>query len=284
MSGAAMVPVTALILILLISPGCGWSGARESAELAAVAREAIAVKGAPGRTISYLRAGDARGRRVLLIHGTPGSGSQWESFLVHPPPESEIFAPDRLGFGRSLTSVDDGCDSHRAVTGFAEQAAALAPLLIDHDGRGTIVVGHSLGGPIAAWLAAEHPDCVAGLVILAGSLDPDLEEWRWYNEVASWWVVQWALPDEIVRANREVRDAAEQARALRPLLARIRCPVIIIHGTADDLVPLGNAEYARREMAGAANVETLIIDGEGHFLPWVREAEIREAIDALIRP
>lgn len=281
MTRAALV----VSLFAVLIGGCMSLAPAESRELAALQRESVQTGDVPGRIISFLRTGDDAGQRVLLIHGTPGSGSQWESFLLHPPSGFEIVAPDRLGFGLSVTRAATGAEpSHAAVPNFADQAKSLASLLVERNGRGTIVVGHSLGGPIAARLAAEYPDCVAGLVILAGSLDPELEEWHWYNELASWWIVQWLLPDELVRANREVARADKETRELRPLLSRIRCPVIIIHGTADELVPVANADYASRELKNAARVESVILTGEGHFLPWRREREIREAIARLSPP
>ncbi len=60
-------------------------------------------------------------------------------------------------------------------------------------------MGHSFGGPIIVRAALDHPELVGGLVIAAGDLDPDLEEWRWYNRLADLWLVRLAIPGAMAR-------------------------------------------------------------------------------------
>ncbi|MFX6532648.1 alpha/beta fold hydrolase, partial [Acinetobacter baumannii] len=67
--------------------------------------------------LSYLKAGNQDGPRVILVHGTPGSASAWADYLTQPPPGVEVLALDRPGFGHSGPAG--------AVTGLAEQAAAV---------------------------------------------------------------------------------------------------------------------------------------------------------------
>ncbi|MCA9309752.1 MAG: alpha/beta hydrolase [Phycisphaerales bacterium] len=219
--------------------------------------------------VSYLVAGDPEAQRIVYVHGTPGSASAFLDYLLEPEPGFEHLTYDRPGFGE--TTPGD------VVTSFASQARALEPLLVKRDGRGTILVGHSLGGPIIAQAAAMFPDRVAGLVILAGSLDPGLEKLRWYNHVADWMLVRWALPRSLRHSNDEVLDARRETELLAPLLPGITCPVTIVHGDRDGLVPVANVDYMQAELTGA-RVETVIIHGEDHFIPWTQEDVIREAI------
>jgi pimeloyl-ACP methyl ester carboxylesterase len=243
----------------------------------AVERSGVAVAEVPGRELAYYRAGDPSAIRVIYVHGTPGDALGWKSYLASPVAGTESVAVDRLGFGASRSSTA----ANGAVVSFEEQAAAIRKLLVVRGGRGTVLVGHSLGGPISCRIAAENPGEVAGLVLLAPSVDPDLESWRWYNRLADTALVRWALPREMAVANEEIKVAAAEERALAPILSRIRCPVIVIHGSADRLVPVGNAPWLRGMLSGAARVDVRIMEGEGHFIPWKREAEVRAAVAEL---
>lgn len=80
--------------------------------------------------------------RIIFIHGTPGHAGVFALYLLDPVPGYECIAVDRPGFG--------GSSECGPVPSFEQQAAAIAPLLTQQQGRWPILVGHSLGGPIAA--------------------------------------------------------------------------------------------------------------------------------------
>src|SRR3546814_18455192 len=87
--------------------------------------------------------------------------------------------------------------STRTDTLFPYTTLFRSPLLLGN-GAPAIVVGHSLGGPIAAKLAMDYPDRVRGLLLLAPSVAPALEAPRWYQRLATWRVVQWLLPRTLI--------------------------------------------------------------------------------------
>jgi pimeloyl-ACP methyl ester carboxylesterase len=224
-------------------------------------------------TLAYRRAGPPQARRVIFIHGTPGDSSAWADELVDPLPGFEIVAVDRLGFGASKPQ--------RVFTSYRDQAAAIAPLLVTRDGRAPLIVGHSLGGPIAASLCAEYPDRVGGMLILAGSFDPELEEPRWYNHAASWGIFSWMVPEVMLKSNKEMFAGRDETALLLPKLASITCPVIILQGEQDTLVPPSNAAFAKDRLVGARSVEVEMLAQEGHFLPWKQRERMRELIHRL---
>lgn len=236
-------------------------------EVAALERRSVSVDGV---RLSYLRAGDPTGRRIIFVHGTPGDAEAWADYLLDPPAGLELVAIDRLGFGKS------GPD--RAVTSLARQSAALKPLLVARDGRRPILVGHSLGGPIIAQAAADMPDLVGPLVIVAGSLDPGLERVHWAQHVGAWRPISALLPRALRNANAELMALEPQLAALAPRLAGITCPVAIVHGTRDDLVPYANVPFMRQRLAGTQRMEVMTLPERNHFLPWNSMAEVRAAI------
>lgn len=227
--------------------------------------------------LSYLRAGDPDAPRIIYIHGTPGSADGWADFLVAPVPGWEAVAVDRLGFGKS------GPKGGRAEPSFEAQAQAIAPLLVERGGQWPVLVGHSLGGPIAARLAAAHPGKVGGLVIVAGSLDPAHENPGILQRIASTGFVRFFLPRVLDNSMGELDAALAQTTLLAPELHKVVCPVTIIHGVNDRLVPFENVEYSRTMLTGAASVRIVRLEKQGHFIPWERPEVIREAIEALPR-
>lgn len=223
--------------------------------------------------VSTLRTGDRDGPRVIYVHGTPGSAEAFVDFLAEPVPDHESISIDRLGFGDS--------ESGRAWPRFEDQVAAIEPLLVPRGDRFPILVGHSLGGPIVARAAAEHPDRVGGLVIVAGSLDPELETPRWFNHVADVPFIRPLVPSVMRTSNDEILAAYPETVALREILARVRCPVVVIHGDRDGLVPVENVAYMQRAFAHV-DLTVEVIAGAGHFIPWRHPESIRRAIGSLI--
>jgi pimeloyl-ACP methyl ester carboxylesterase len=236
-------------------------------------RSAMAVGKPLGARISYLRAGNPAGPCVVLVHGTPGSATGWADYLVVPPAGTEVVALDRPGFG---ASAPDG-----AVPSLAAQAAAVVALL-PADQRPVVLLGHSLGAPIVAWaaaqLAADQPERSVAIVMLAGSLDPAQERVHAMQHIGAWTPVHWLLPRVIRNANTELMALKPELEALGAILPSVKAKVVIVHGTADDLVPVANVAYMQERFSGARSIGTVLLEGQNHFLPWNSEGAVREAL------
>jgi pimeloyl-ACP methyl ester carboxylesterase len=219
---------------------------------------------------SCLQAGDAAGRRVIFVHGTPGAAEGWAEYLLNVPAGLEYLALDRPGFGQS---APEG-----ALAPLADQAAAVARLKVTRAGRKPILVGHSLGGAIVAWLAATQPEASGGIVIAAGSLDPEQERLHPLQPWGEVCPIRRLLPRAMRNANRELMGLKPWLERLQPMLPRIRVPVWILHGTGDDLVPYANVDFMLRNMTQAAQVTVDRLEGANHFLPWNHRPRIEKAI------
>jgi pimeloyl-ACP methyl ester carboxylesterase len=219
--------------------------------------------------------------RVLFVHGSPGTWDAWTGFMKDPElgAAARLLAVDRPGFGGSARG--------RAVPSLAAQAAALAAVLERGDGDGAlpgrpaIVVGHSLGGPIAARLAMDRPELVAGLLLVAPSSDPAEERHRWYNVAGATLAVQWFLPVDWTVSNRELWPLKQELEAMLPRWGSIRCPTIVVQGMADDLVPPANADFAERRLA-PDRVRVDRYPGAGHFILWQRPETVRKPLLELL--
>ncbi|MEL1262967.1 alpha/beta hydrolase [Pseudoxanthomonas putridarboris] len=102
---------------------------------------------------------------VVMVHGFTGGKENWYPLAERLGGRYRLVVPDLPGWGESQRI--DGADY-----GFAAQAARLADFLrhVRRDGSPIVLLGHSMGGGIAAIAAAEHPQLVArvGLIDAAG--------------------------------------------------------------------------------------------------------------------
>jgi pimeloyl-ACP methyl ester carboxylesterase len=114
----------------------------------------------PAGTLQAVVAGSGDATPVLFVHAFAGSSIQWAPQLEHAGSRRRAVAIDLHGHGRSEARRGARFD----VPSFAADIGAAA------DGLGLdrfAIVGHSLGGAAAIAYAAEHPDRVAGLMLVA---------------------------------------------------------------------------------------------------------------------
>ena len=270
MPGRRIGHLWSALSVVLASVGCAPPGPRAPEAATDTLRHRLSMPGdVQGLSLSYLRGGDVSGPLLVLVHGTPGSATGWADYLLDPPPGMAVIALDRPGFG---SSGPDG-----AVTRLREQAEAVLALL-PTDGRRVVLLGHSLGGPVVARVAAEHPERVSALVLLAASLDPALETIHPMQRVGNWPWVRGMLPRSIRNANAELMALKPELESLAVLLPKIKARVVIVHGTLDDLVPVDNVAFMQARLTGARCVKTVLLPGGNHFLPWNSPALVRDAV------
>jgi 3-oxoadipate enol-lactonase len=97
---------------------------------------------------------------VVLLHGLFATGAlNWSPFLDDLNAHYRVIAIDHRGHGRGIVGHDEF-----SLEGCADDVAALLGAL----GTGpAILVGYSMGGPIAQLVWRRHPETVRGLVLCA---------------------------------------------------------------------------------------------------------------------
>jgi pimeloyl-ACP methyl ester carboxylesterase len=225
------------------------------------------------RQFHYVKAGDSSKPLVLFLHGSPGSLSAFIHFLVDSTllDKGLLITADRPGFGYS--NFGNGESSLK------QQAAFLKPLLEQYKGnRPIILVGHSLAGALIARMAADYPELVDGFIIVAGSIDPTLEpNETWFRAPLATPFLSWLLPSSFRASNEEIYQLKPELERMLPLWKEIKCPVIVIQGKKDVLVPAENADFAKKMLVNA-DVEIILVDGMNHFVPWSNPELINDAI------
>jgi pimeloyl-ACP methyl ester carboxylesterase len=104
------------------------------------------------------------GKNVLLLHGWTCDSHDWSWQLPVLESRCRVVAVDLRGHGRSEVMPPGAY----APADFVADIESL--IVTKHPGQKFILVGHSMGGQIAARLAARRPDLVSGVVSVDGAL------------------------------------------------------------------------------------------------------------------
>ncbi len=224
------------------------------------------------RVINYLDVGPHDAPLILFVHGSPGSLSAFIDFLGDTllTSRAHLITVDRPGFGHS--------NFGNAEPSLEKQAALLRPILEQNKmHRPIILVGHSLGGPLIARMAMDFPELVDGIILVAPSIDPELEPYEWFRAPLASPFLSWLLPRSLRASNDEIYKLKPELEEMLPLWSRISIKATVIQGCKDTLVDPGNADFAARMMTGT-KVTLITVEGMDHFVPWNNPELIRRAI------
>lgn len=231
------------------------------------------------------------GDPIVLLHGVPGWSGDWpERLLGRLAERRRVIAIDLVGFGFSARPVNVGMDAWGA-----QVAAVLAAL----GETGVTVVGHDMGAIAALAAATSEGDAVARIVLVSPAVpvEDDAQTWRAFlplvpgaGELVAGWSAALLVPRSApaglasgpwweVPGTRRCTLAALRDGAPPDTLTRavkdVRVPTLVLHGTADDVVPW---TVARRWVPSIGGVLVRLVDGGGHWLPTERPDEIADAI------
>lgn len=275
----------------------------------------VATENSTDVEIYYTDQGPAVGQPVVLIHGFPLSGESWD-LQQHALLDAgfRVIAYDRRGFGAS-SKTGSGFD-------YDTFAADLHALIEDLDLTDAVLVGFSMGtGEIARYLSRYGAGRIAKAAFL-GSLEPYLlltednpdgaGDQAFFDGIAAA-VVQdrhafltgflrdfYNLDALLgVRISQEAVDAAVQvanqagntAIAAAPLtwptdfrddIPAITVPALILHGTADNILPIDKTARRFRDLV-PGDVTYVELEGAPHGLLRTHGTEVNEALLAFLR-
>jgi len=245
---------------------------------------------------------------VVMLHGFTGSKENWYPLAAALGGRYRVLIPDLPGWGESERKPG-------AVYGFTEQAAnveafirALSP------GKPVVLLGHSMGGGIAAVAAARYPREIAkvglldaagvrfkdnafGLDVLAGrnpfAVEDEASLKRYIDIVfhdarAKPWL-PWPASTALIRKRRadagfEQDVLARIGRSEDSLLpgqeaASIRQPTLLLWCRQDAVIDASALELYAQRIPQARKV---LLDGCGHMSLMERPAEVVDAVVALV--
>jgi N-formylmaleamate deformylase len=234
-----------------------------------------------------------QGRPVYLIPGLASPGEVWDDLAVHL--RSQGYQT------RVLTLAGFAGQPPMAESSFLPVVhQALAEQLMDHQGSKPLVIGHSLGGFMAFWLAATVPDSLSGMVAIDGVpylgalSDPEAtpesnaaqaeqlagfmsslsaDQYAAQNRMALGGMVSSEEEIERLAAAGSLSDPGTVGRAvaemltidIRPMLGDIRVPVVLIQAADSGAMEAAHAAYAG-QVEGIENVRHVVASRGRHFV------------------
>ena len=270
---------------------------RAAAQTAAPATLAPSVPAAPSPAqaggLNLVRLREGAGVPTLLIHGFGADANGWRPFLSGSVSGKPVDALDLPGHGASR--VGDVSSFETLVDAVEQALLGATPGAFD-------LVGHSLGGAVAAALAARGALQVRSLLLLApAGLGPEINRdflrgflaatregslTPWLHELVA---DPATITPAFVRATLRSREESQlvqtqthiagavfpdgtQAFSIRRDLAALTMPVRVVVGAADRIIP------ARHATGLPGMVATHVFPNVGH-MPHL---EAREAVAAIL--
>lgn len=254
------------------------------------------------------------GQAVVLIHGYPLDGSSWEKQTAALLEAGyRVITYDRRGFGKS-SQPTEGYD-------YDTFAADLKTVLDTLDLNDAVLVGFSMGtGEVARYISTYGSARVAKAVFL-GSLEPFLlktddnpdgvpqevfdglsaavtaDRYAFFTDFfknfynSDTFLGTARLSQESVDAswNLASKSGAFASVAAQPTwltdfradIPKIDVPALIVHGTADNILPIDVTGRSFKDALPSA--EYLEIEGAPHGLLWTHGAEINDALLAFLK-
>lgn len=203
----------------------------------------------PSGSVRYLVTGS--GPALVYLH--PMGGLRWTRVLERLAATHTVYAPTLPGF--------DGTPLHAGVASGAALGGLTAAFIEAVVGPRADVYGHSFGGWVAMWLAAEHPARIDHLVLEApGGLRP-AEAPPPPADPAAFQRALWLRPENHLADLREPgADAGNPAmrthyalpasidEALAPKLGTIAHQTLLLGGTADIITPSASQRYIKSRL------------------------------------
>ncbi|HSY35656.1 MAG TPA: alpha/beta hydrolase [Acidobacteriaceae bacterium] len=248
------------------------------------------------------------GKPVLLIHGWPLSGASWERQTAALLASGHrVITYDRRGFGRS-SQPTSGYDYDTLASDTYKLIEAL-------DLKGVTLVGFSMGGgEVARYLGKYNNGRVTKAVFMASiapalrrsadnpeGVDPKVFEGikqaieadrfafldtflnNFYNKKL---LFNTRISDQAIHASFNVGSASSYHAMLncvdawledfRADIAQIKIPTLVIHGDADQILPIDAT--GKRTAALIPGAQLHIVKDGPHGLNWTHATEVNKAL------
>jgi pimeloyl-ACP methyl ester carboxylesterase len=220
-----------------------------------------------GKLVHYETFG--RGDPIVFLHGWMGSWRYWFPVMEDLAPEHRSYGLDLWGFGDS----DKGCERYDVET-YVEMLTAFMDELGIWQAP---VVGHTLGGAIAAELAVRHPDRISKVMAVSLPLTADAINRKLLSAGSNdllarlFWRRQRPYPEVEMSVPKTARNAIaltiqSVARLdLRSTCEQLQVPLLSVYGEKDSIVDARQAD----ELEGNHSAARAIVLPDAYHFPML---------------
>lgn len=229
-----------------------------------------------GHTLRYATIGDNTKPTLIFIHGTPGSISDAFPLLEKTDilTRYHVIVPDRPGFGGSMNGAE--------MPNIRQQSELLSELLfLSGNSEKIILVWWSYAGALLPTIAAQHPNRIKQLVIVAGTMDPEHQTIWKISYPLHYTRLKYLIPNMLRVTNAEKLSSIDQLKTISEDRSKITVPVWLIHGTKDWIVQIENTYFAEKKLINSQKIVVKIIDGVGHEIPITQPQTIMDTLNQL---
>jgi len=241
---------------------------------------------------------------ILLVHGTGAHKKWWDPIAPLINANCSVIAPDLPGMGES---------EHRSEYSFEAFGEAIIAML-NHEkamekNKQVYLIGHSLGGHLAGYIASEMPDFPAGLIMIDSPIRPPTYDYDKHQSTGPLRRIKY-YPDKISIIERfrlmppqdcengwYLRYIAEQSvfdveegwrwrfddklfaslRRLHNYEFKFQCPALFIAGGKSLLLESKIMKYIREAFKDSMTVE--VIENAAHHVPLDSPLELVSLIN-----
>jgi pimeloyl-ACP methyl ester carboxylesterase len=250
-----------------------------------------------GHQVRYVRTGS--GPAIVLVHGFASSLYTWKDVLPALVPAHDVVALDLPGFGGSERPAD---------LSFEELPEAVLGLMDELGIDRAALVGNSMGGAVAALVAAERPERVGALVLIdaagfnlgpgeapamvrlamspVGPLVSRLpfkrlaverslrqvfhDDSHVTDERVAEYMAGLGRPGALASIGSLRRSLGERSKIVQDALSQIQAPTLVVWGREDRWIPVAHADLFVAAIPGARKV---FLDACGH-MPQAEKPEV----------
>jgi len=234
---------------------------------------------------------------VLLIHGFGGDLDNWLFNIDALAEKAKVYALDLPGHGQSIKQLSE--------SGLSGLANAVRAFMDTVDVESAHLVGHSMGGAVAATVASGTPDRVLSLSLVSGAgLGPEINSTYidgfvtavsrrelkpvLQNLFADSGLVSRAMVNDLLKYKRldGVQEAltnlssdlfsnGTQSIILTEKISDLGIKTLVVWGADDQVIPASHAENIK-------NADVVVIEGAGHMVQMEQAAKVNELIQGHI--